>query len=101
MADIQDNQKNYWLLYCIGANRKEIGMVQKRQIITMFAVPMAAGLFHTMMFGIFLKMKHLNVRYQEILAGITVYLGVYLIYMLIAAWQGKGLLQNVYAQRRE
>lgn len=101
MADIQDNQKNYWLLYCIGANRKEMGMVQKRQIITMFAVPMAAGLFHTMMFGIFLKMKHLSVGYQEILAGITVYLGVYLIYMLIAAWQGKGLLQNVYAQRRE
>lgn len=101
MADIQNNQKNYWLLYCIGANKKELGSVQKRQIVTMFAVPMTAGLFHTMMFGLFLKMKNLNVGYQEILAGIAVYIGVYTIYMLIAAWQGKGLLRNVYAQRRE
>lgn len=101
IADIQDNQKNYWLLYCIGANRKELGMVQKRQIFTMFAVPMTAGLFHTMMFSIFLKMKHLNVGYQEMIAGVTLYIGVYAIYMLIAAWQGKGLLRNVYAQRRE
>ena len=64
-------------------------------------VPMTAGLFHTMMFGLFLKMKNLNVGYQEILAGIAVYIGVYAIYMLIAAWQGKGLLRDVYAQRRE
>ena len=101
MADIQNNQKNYWLLYCIGANKKELGSVQKRQIVTMFAVPMTAGLFHTMMFGLFLRMKNLNVGYQEILAGITVYIGVYAIYILIAAWQGKGLLRNVYIQRRE
>lgn len=101
MADIQNNQKNYWLLYCIGANKKELGSVQKRQIVTMFAVPMTAGLFHTMMFGLFLKMKNLNVGYQEILAGIAVYIGVYAIYMLIAAWQGKGLLRDVYEQRRE
>ena len=101
MADIQNNQKNYWLLYCIGANRKELRMVQKRQIITMFAVPMAAGLFHTMMFCIFLKMKNLNVGYQEIIAGILLYIGVYAVYILMAGSQGKRLLQNIYAQRRE
>lgn len=101
MSDIQDNQKNYWLLYCIGANKKELGNVQKRQIFTMFAVPMAAGIFHTMMFVLFLKIKNLNVGLKDIMLGLILYAGIYGIYILMANIQGRGMLRNVYAQYRE
>ena len=101
VSDMQENEKNYKLLYCIGANKKELRKIIRKQASTMFMIPFLAGVAHTVMFTIYTIYKHLAVGISSVGVSVVLYVAIYMIYFLIAVLQGNGLIKRVHLQKRE
>lgn len=96
LSEMEENKQNYYILYCIGATKKELRSIIRKQSQTMFLVPFAAGVSYSLLFSLFLHAANMFTSIAPTLLSIAVYTLIYLVYYLLAARQGFKLLSEAH-----
>lgn len=98
LSEMEENKHNYYILYCIGATRKELRSVIRKQSQTMFLLPFATGVCYSLLFSFFLYKAGMFTSIVPTLCSIAAYTLIYLVYYLLAAKQGYRLLSEAHTR---
>ncbi len=88
LSEMQDNRKNYRVLFCIGAGKQDLKQTIRKQSLTMFLLPFGAGILHSLVFSLYIQQRNLLHSFIPVIASIAVYAVIYMLYYIISIKQG-------------
>lgn len=98
LSEMHDNRKNYRVLFCIGAGKHNLKQIVRKGSLTMFLLPFAAGVFHSLVFSLYIHQRNLLHSFIPILISVAVYTAIYMMYYLLSIRQGYRLLSETCRQ---
>ena len=94
LSDMQENERNYRLLYCLGADQAEMNRVAQSQCWITFLIPLLAGVGHTVLFAAYIHARNLLDGITPVLLSAALCVVIYCLYYLLALRQSKKLMRT-------